>query len=133
MKLVLLLFTILLPSTATLAQTPTTPVIASSAEQARIKPLVEAETKAREALLAKSATLPQSAAVKTAKEAYDKAVAELDKATKALPEHQAWLKANAEVASTAFQIMADHKLSSLEYKPELNERKELVFPKIPKP
>lgn len=103
------------------------PLIADPAEQAKMKPLIAAETKAREQVLAKSATLPESAAVKAAKDAYDKAVADFDKATRSLPEHAAWLKANAAVVSTAYQIMADHKLSSMDYKPELSPKGELVF------
>lgn len=123
----LVVFTVLTMVGIALAQTP--PMIASPAEQGRMKPLVAAETKAREAVLAKSATLPESAAVKAAKEAYDKAVKDFDTATRNLPEHAEWLKTNAAVVTTAFQIMADHKLSSLEYKPELNDKGELVFSK----
>lgn len=107
----------------------TTPMIASPVEQARMKSLVTVETKAREMMLAKSATLPESAAVKAAKDAYDKAVASLEKANRGLPEHAEWLKANAAMVGAAYQIMADNKLSSMEYKPELNDKGELVFTK----
>lgn len=108
-----------------------TPMVATSVEQEKIRPLVSAETKAREAVLAKSASLPESKAVADAKVAYDKAVADLDKAAKALPEHSEWIKANAAVVGAAYQIMADHKLSSLDYWPKLSEKGELVFTKKP--
>lgn len=109
----------------------TAPLVASPAEQARIKPLVVAETKAREALLAKTATLPESTTLKAAKEAYDKALEQLNKATEKLPEHAAWKEAGARALDEAYRIQADHKLSSREYKPELNPKEDLVFVKIP--
>lgn len=108
-----------------------TPMLATTAEQEKIRPLVTAETKAREAVLAKSASLPESRAVADAKAAYDKAVADLDKAQKALPEHAEWTKANAAVVALAYQIMADHKLSSINYWPKLNDKGELMFVKKP--
>jgi hypothetical protein len=116
------------------AQTQT-PQVATAAEQARIKPLVAAETKAREALLAKAATLPESTALKAAKEAYDKALDDLNKATEKLPEHTAWKEAGARALDEAYRIQADHKLSSREHKPELDPKGDLVFVKIvaPKP
>ena len=129
MKVAWAVLLILIATGAAIAQTP---MVASPEEQTKIKPLVEAETKAREAVLAKAATLPESAAVKAAKDAYDKAVADLDRATKALPEHQEWLKANAAVVGMAYQIMADHKLSSLEHKPDLSPKGDLVFVKVGK-
>lgn len=109
------------------------PRAAGPADQARIRPLVDAETKAREALLAKTATLPESAAVKAAKDAYDKALADLNKATEKLPEHQAWKAAGAKALVEAHRILAEHKLSSLEYRPELNAKGELVFTKVSPP
>lgn len=110
-----------------------TPSIANPADQARIKPLVEAETKAREALLAKTATLPESTAVKAAKEAYDKALANLNAAAEKLPEHQAWKESGARALDEAYRILAENKLSSREYRPELNAKGELVFIKIEAP
>lgn len=109
------------------------PSVAPPADQARIKPLVEAETKAREALLAKTATLPESAAVKAAKEAYDKALANLNTAAEKLPEHSTWKNAGAAALDEAYRILAANKLSSREYRPELNPKGELVFTKIAPP
>lgn len=107
--------------------------VAPSADQTRIKPFVEAETKAREALLVKTNALPESAKVKAAKEAYDKAVMELNSAAEKLPEHAAWKQASAKVAEEGWQILADNKLSSLKYRPELNAEGQLVFTKIAAP
>lgn len=129
----LVVVVMLMLATAVLAQTPTTPAIANPADQARIRPLVDAETKAREALLAKTATLPESAAVKAAKDAYDKALADLNTAAEKLPEHSAWKMAGAKALDTAYQILAEHKLSSREYRPELNAKGELVFTKVSPP
>lgn len=111
----------------------TVPTSASTADQARIKPYVDAETKAREALLAKTSSLPESAKVKAAKEAYDKAVAELNTAAEKLPEHEAWKLAGAKALDEAYRILADNKLSSREYRPELNSEGKLVFARITPP
>lgn len=108
---------------------------ASPAEQAKIKPLIDAETSAREKLNAKIATLPSAKAVRDAKEAYDKALEALNKEAEKLPENNEWKKAGAAVLDAAYALQAEHKLSSREWKPQLNSRGELEFAKIepPKP
>lgn len=127
----LTMWAVLLIGKGVIAQNGATP--APPAEQARIKPLVEAETKAREALLAKTSTLPESAKVKAAKEAYDKALTELNAAAEKLPEHDAWKQAGAKALDEAYRILAEQKLSSREYRPELNQAGQLVFTKITPP
>lgn len=108
--------------------------IAPPADQARIKPFVEAESKAREALLAKTTALPESAKVKAAKEAYDKALSDLNTAAEKLPEHAAWKQAGAKALDEAYRILAEQKLSSREYRPELDPAtSKLVFTKIAPP
>lgn len=157
LQVILVICLVVVASVAVIAQTPTSSL--TPAEQARIKPLVAEETKAREALNAKIATLPeaktfQSAqdAVKKAdealakiiptlkiKEAVDlqaardalqKALDDLNKAVEKLPENAAWKEAGAKSLDLAYQIMAEHKLSSREFKPELNPQGDLVFTKL---
>lgn len=129
----LIVVTLLVLATAVLAQSPTTPVIASPNDQARIKPLVQAETEARKALNAKIATLPESKAYKDAEEALKKAGDALNKAAESLPENAAWKSAGAKVLDEAYRIQAAHSLSSREYRPELNDKGDLVFARIALP
>lgn len=103
----------------------------SAEEQARIKPLVAAENKAREALNAKIATLPESKAYSDAQEALKKAADALNKAADLLPESSALKLAAAAAWDEAYRIQASHQLSSREYQPELNEKGELVIVKKP--
>jgi len=110
-----------------------TPVSAKPEENARLKPLVAAETKFREALNAKIATLPEAKAVNDAKEAYNKALEALNKAAENLPENAAWREAGAKVLDEAYRIQAAHNLSSREFKPELNSAGDLVFSKMVPP
>lgn len=102
-------------------------------EQARMKPLIAAETKARESLNARVASLPEAKAYNAAKEALTKAVEALNKATEALPENDAWKQAGAKVLDEAYRILAAHALSSREFKPELNAQGDLVFTKVVPP
>ena len=117
---------ILLLPIAVIAQTPAKPE-----ENARIKPLVAAQTAAQEKLVAKQAALPEKKAYDEAEAAFKKAAAALNKATEALPEYETWKLAGATTVREAFRILAAHQLSHLEYKPELNAKGELVF--VPKP
>jgi len=128
-KRILLLLPLLLTISAS-AQT------AKPEEQSRIKPLIAAETKAREELNKKIATLPEAKAYKDAQEALNKAAEALNKAAENLPENIAWKSAGAATLDMAYKIQADHALSSREYKPALNEKGDLAFVKIeqsPKP
>lgn len=110
------------------AQTPAKPE-----ENARLKPLVAEMTKAQEVLTAKTIALPEAKAVDAAKAAYDKAITALNEARKKLPEYQAALDAEGQVLRFMYQVQAQHALSSLEYKPTLNEKGELAFVKIEQP
>jgi len=136
-----------------------TPTPATAAEQARMKPLIAAETKAREELNAKVATLPEAKtfqaaqdeykkateafnkaaenldipearAMRAARDALQKALDALNKSVEKLPENTAWKEAGAKSLDLAYQIQAEHKLSSREYKPDLNPQGELVFLKV---
>lgn len=130
-RLILVFVVATLFSTTLAAQTQVTAIVpARPEEQARIKPLIEAETKAREALNAKIATLPEAKAVAAAKEAYDKALAALNAVTEKLPENDQWKRAGAAVLDAAYAIQAEHKLSSREYKPQLSNKGELEFTKL---
>jgi hypothetical protein len=106
-----------------IALAQTLPMVAKPEDQAVIKPLVTAETKAREALNAKIATLPEAKALKDAQDA-------LNKAAESLPENQAWRQASAQTLDTAYKLQAKYQLSSREFKPALNDKGELVFEKI---
>jgi len=128
-------------------------------EQTRMKPLIEAETKAREALNAKIATMPEAKAfqsaqdelkkatdafnlsvdkldtpeakaLRAARDSFQKALEALNRSAEKLPENSAWKEAGAKSLDLAYQIMAEHKLSSREYKPELNAQGDLVFAKV---
>ncbi len=137
------------------AQTPAKPE-----ETAKIKPLVAAETKAREALNAKLAALPEvkafndardklpeMAAYKAAQAALDKAAqtlneaaaklpqaTALNKAVEALPENESLRTASAAIVREAYRAQAAHQLSHLEYKPQLNPKTgDLEFAKIEPP
>lgn len=109
------------------------PPVAKPDENARIKPLVTAETQAREALNAKIATLPEAKAYKDAEDALKRAAEALNKAAGQLPEDQAWKQAQARVLDEAYRIQAAHGLSSREYRPELNDKGELVFARATPP
>jgi hypothetical protein len=82
------------------------PMIAKPEDQAVIKPMVEAEKKAKQALDAKTMTLP---------------------------EYQTWKDASARTLREAYRLQAKAQLSSLEYRPELNDKGDLIFSPIPKP
>jgi len=129
MKRIITLIVLVLVVTPVLAQAP---MIATSEQQQRIKPLVEAETKAREALNAKIATLPQAKAYKEAEEALKRAGDALNKAAETLPENGAWKLASAHTLDEAYKILAEQRLSSREYRPELDKQGQLVFAKIAK-
>lgn len=102
------LLALILCSVAVLAQNGASSVVATPAEQAEIKPLLDAEVKAANAL---NAAISQ------------------------LPEAKAYNAARNNSLDAQFRIMAKHGLSSREYKPELDAKGDLVFVKIvsPKP
>jgi hypothetical protein len=125
----IILLALVLVVTPALAQAP---LIATSEQQQRIKPLVDAETKARTALNAKIATLPEAKAYKDAEEALKKAGDALNKVAEALPENAAWKSASAKTLDEAYKILAEQRLSSREYRPELDQGGQLVFAKIAK-
>lgn len=124
MRVVLMMMVALAFLSTTAAQV-TAPMIAKPEDQAVIKPLVVAEKKAREELNAKVAALPEAEALKKAQDA-------LNKAVEALPENKAWKEAGAKTLDTAYKLLAKYQLSSREYRPELNDKGDLVFSPIPK-
>jgi hypothetical protein len=134
-RIILCLLAVMVLAGSVSAQTQNSLTAAKPEEQARIKLLIEAETKAREALNTKVATLPEAQAVRDAQAALEKANAALQKAADALPESQAWREAGAKVLDEAYRIQAAHGLSSREFKPELDAKGNLVFAKTvpPKP
>lgn len=130
MRRLIFVFTLLaLAAVSTFAQNSIT--TAKPEENARMKPLIAAENKAREALTAKLATLPESKAYNEAKQALDKAAEALNKAADSLPESSALKLAAAAAWDEAFRILAAHQLSSREYKPELDAKGDLIFTKLP--
>lgn len=102
-------------------------------EQLKVKPLIAAETKAREVLNTKIAALPEAKAYREAEEALKKAGEVLNAAADKLPETSAWRLASAQTLDEVYRIMAAHSLSSREFKPELDPKGDLVFTKIPPP
>lgn len=126
MKRTFLLLTVILVFSITgSAQTPAKPE-----ENARLKPLVDALSKANEPLLAKRNTLPESKAVADAQAALQKATEAQALAVQKLPEFEAVKSAEARLLDEVYKIMADHRLSSREYRPSLNDKGELAFVKI---
>ena len=123
MKRLLVIALVLIVSGIALAQT--FPMTAKPEDQAIMKPLVAAEKKAREALNAKIAALPEAKALKDAQDA-------LNKAAENLPENQAWTQAAAASLDTAYKLQAKYQLSSREFKPALDDKGNLVFEKIAK-
>lgn len=156
-RIVLLAVVLMISALAAQAQTPARPE-----ENARIQPLLADAKKAGQARDAKLATLPESQAVRDAEKALEKANGAWQKAAESLPQYQevkkaqasrdksiealntaavataedqAFKQAQAKLISEAFRILADNKLSSLEYRPEIDAAGNLVFAKVtpPKP
>lgn len=114
-------------STAAMTQAP---MIAKIEDQAVIKPLVDAEKKAREALNGKIATLPESKRYQEAEKALKDAAERLNAAAEKLPENKAWKDAGAKTLDMAYRLQAKYQLSSREYRPELDDKGDLVFAKF---
>lgn len=141
MKVFLLIIAVLFLSIAADAQTPMS--AATAAEQARIKPLLDNLKKVQEPFVAKRDALPESKAVKDAQAAVTAAQANLEKALAAqnkvaieLPEFDSVKVAEAKLLDEAYRILAEHKLSSRDFRPILNDKGELAFVRIepiPKP
>lgn len=112
------------------AATTQAPMVAKAEDQAVIKPLVDAEKKAREALNAKIATLPESKRYQEAEKALKDAAERLNAAAEKLPENKAWKDAGAKTLDTAYRLQAKYQLSSREYRPELDDKGDLVFAKF---
>jgi hypothetical protein len=130
MKRITIFFSIIVLSVAATVVAQNAINAATTAEQARIKPLIAAETKARETLNTKIATLPEAKAYNEARDALNKAAEALNKAAEGLPENAAWKEASAKVLDEAYKIQATHGLSSREFKPELDAKGDLVFTKL---
>lgn len=127
-RTLLLLTTILLLSVNAWAQTPAKPE-----ENARLKPLVDALSKANEPLLAKRSSLPEAKAVSDAQAALQRAIEAQELAVRKLPEFEAVKSAEARLLDEIYKIMADHRLSSREYRPSISDKGELAFVKIEQP
>lgn len=126
MKRVWLLMTIVLFTYAVPhAQTPAKP--AKPDEQARIQPLIAAETTARDALNKKAEALPEMKAYRDAQEALRKAGAALEKAINALPEKEALKTVSSKTLDEAARIQAAHGLSAREFEPRLDDKGKLIF------
>lgn len=133
MRRLTLLFAVFVIALGTVALAQTTPMIAKPEDQAVIKPLVEAEKKARANLNAKIATLPESKAYQEAEKALKEAGDKLNAAAEKLPENQAWKEAGAKTLDAAYKLQAKYQLSSREYRPELNDKGDLQFAKLTPP
>lgn len=104
-------------------------------EQARVKPLIAEYTKAQEALNAKIDQMPEAKTVREAQAALEKAITALKKASESapFPERDAAKTAEAKVVREFHRILADHRLSSLEYRPMLDDKREMVIVKVEQP
>lgn len=104
-------------------------------EQARVKPLIAEFTKAQEALNAKIDQMPEAKTVRDAQAALEKAIAALKKASESapFPERDVAKTAETKVIREFYRILAAHSLSSLEYRPVIDDKKELVIVKIEQP
>lgn len=107
--------------------------LATPAEQARVKPLLETLNKVSEPFVAKRNSLPESKAVSDAQAALQKAVDAQTAAAQKLPEFELIKSAEAKLLDEIYKILADHKLSSREYKPTITDKGELAFVKIEQP
>lgn len=133
MRRLTLIFAIFVIALGTVALAQTTPMVAKPEDQQIIKPLVEAEKKARENLNAKIATLPESKAYQDAEKALKEAGEKLNAAAEKLPENAVWKEAGAKTLDTAYRLQAKYQLSSREYRPELNDKGDLQFAKFTPP
>lgn len=93
---------------------------ATISENARIKPLVAARQKAFDAFSEKRNALPEYKALQEAQ-------AKFEKVAEALPEYNNWKSSQAAVIRESYRIMAEHKLSHLDYEPRLNDKGDLEF------
>ena len=127
-----LILIIALVSTGILSVQAQTPATVKPEEQARVKPLVEALNKANEPLLAKRASLPESKVVSDAQAALQKAVDAQMAAVQKLPEFEAVKSAETKLLDEVYRIMANHGLSSREFRPAFTDKGELTFARTEK-
>lgn len=127
MKYAILILTLLSAVTVS-AQTSVKPE-----EQAKLKPLIEALNKANDTFTAKRDAMPETKAVAEAQAVLQKAVSTQQAAMQKLPEYEPVKVAEAKLLDQIYQVMADHKLSSREYRPVLTDKGELAFTRIEQP
>lgn len=119
---------------------PQIPTPAKPEENARLKPLLDSLNKVQAPFIAKRNTLPESKSVTDAQKVVadaqivlQKAIEARDLAAQKLPEFDVVKSSEARLLDEIYKILADHKLSSREYRPTITDKGELAFVKIEQP